>query len=294
MFAACMPPSPARAQAPGEDSTDSAPPDLPVYDQPPMPAGGYVWTPGYWAWSDDDQDFYWVPGTWVLAPQPDFLWTPGYWEIADVVFFWHPGYWGRHVGFYGGINYGFGYRGDASGGRQSYLGGNGIQARPGAAQLAAANERHIEATPAQRQQIQAAARTRRPPFLSKSGTAARRSHAPTRGLERAGRDRHEIAGNLQRGARIRSRTAGLPAGLGRIAGSGARRRRAQREQPTAGALRFAASRATPGPSAPAGCPRPARRGAAPPCRAGGTSGARVPRASPPRAADHAPERTPEH
>ena len=41
-----------------------APPELPVYDQPPIPGDGYVWTPGYWAWSDDDQDYYWVPGTW--------------------------------------------------------------------------------------------------------------------------------------------------------------------------------------------------------------------------------------
>jgi hypothetical protein len=27
------------------------------------------------------------------------------------LYFWHPGYWGRHVGFYGGINYGCGYTG---------------------------------------------------------------------------------------------------------------------------------------------------------------------------------------
>ncbi len=24
---------------------------------------------------------------------------------------WHPGYWGQHVGYYGGVNYGFGYMG---------------------------------------------------------------------------------------------------------------------------------------------------------------------------------------
>ena len=30
------------------------PPALPVYAQPLCPGPGYFWTPGYWAWSDDD------------------------------------------------------------------------------------------------------------------------------------------------------------------------------------------------------------------------------------------------
>ncbi len=48
---------------------DSEPPPLPDYDQPPVPGPDYVWTPGYWAWSDDEDDYYWVPGTWVLPPR---------------------------------------------------------------------------------------------------------------------------------------------------------------------------------------------------------------------------------
>ena len=99
------------AQMTADLSVDSAPPDLPVYEQPPLPQDGDVWTPGYWAWSDDDQDYFWVPGTWVPAPEPGYLWTPGFWGAQDAVFFWHPGYWGPHVGFYGGINYGYGYNG---------------------------------------------------------------------------------------------------------------------------------------------------------------------------------------
>ena len=55
--------------------------------------------------------YYWVPGTWVLAPAPGLLWTPGYWGWGDGAYLWHAGYWGPHVGFYGGINYGFGYGG---------------------------------------------------------------------------------------------------------------------------------------------------------------------------------------
>src|ERR1700730_15398756 len=93
------------------------PPELPVYDQPPIPDDGYIWTPGYWAWSDDIQDYYWVPGTWVLAPEPDYLWTPGYWGAEGAVFLWHSGYWGPHVGFYGGGNYGYGYGGHRLGRR---------------------------------------------------------------------------------------------------------------------------------------------------------------------------------
>lgn len=85
------------------------PPPLPVYAQPICPGPGYIWTPGYWAWNDDD-GYYWVPGTWVVAPI-GMLWTPGYWGWGGGLYLWHPGYWGPHVGFYGGINYGFGYGG---------------------------------------------------------------------------------------------------------------------------------------------------------------------------------------
>jgi hypothetical protein len=85
------------------------PPALPVYEQPFCPGPGYLWTPGYWAWDDDD-GYYWVPGTWVVAPV-GLLWTPGYWGWNDGVYAWNAGYWGPHIGFYGGINYGFGYGG---------------------------------------------------------------------------------------------------------------------------------------------------------------------------------------
>ncbi len=85
------------------------PPALPVYEQPICPGPGHLWTPGYWAWSDDD-GYYWVPGTWVVAPV-GMLWTPGYWGWNGGVYAWHGGYWGPHIGFYGGVNYGFGYGG---------------------------------------------------------------------------------------------------------------------------------------------------------------------------------------
>src|SRR5271166_1883719 len=86
-----------------------APPVLPVYEQPICPEDGYLWTPGYWAYGDDG--YYWVPGAWVPAPQPGYLWTPPYWGFEGGHYRFFDGYWGEHVGYYGGVNYGFGYMG---------------------------------------------------------------------------------------------------------------------------------------------------------------------------------------
>ena len=86
-----------------------APPPIPAYDQPVIPGDGYIWTPGYWAYGPDG--YYWVDGAWVYPPYVGGLWTPGWWGFGVGGYFWHPGYWGRTVGYYGGINYGFGYFG---------------------------------------------------------------------------------------------------------------------------------------------------------------------------------------
>ncbi len=169
-------------------SVTFAPPALPVYVQPLCPGPGYIWTPGYWAW-DPNVGYYWVPGTWVFAPFPGALWTPGYWGWNNGLFVWNIGYWGPVVGFYGGINYGFGYTGFGYAGgywrnnqfyynrsvnnvnvtnitnvynktvisnvtatRVSYNGGRGgTTVRPNASQLAAARERHSPPTEVQRQ-----------------------------------------------------------------------------------------------------------------------------------------------
>ena len=169
-------------------SVNFAPPELPVYVQPEIPAPGYIWTPGYWAWSP--AGYYWVPGTWVLPPAVGLLWTPGYWGFVDGAYLWHGGYWGPHVGFYGGINYGCGYGGvgyqggywhghdfmynraysnvrninvtnvynrtivnNGSVTRVSFNGGaGGIAARPSRTELAAVHERHVAFTSDQRRQ----------------------------------------------------------------------------------------------------------------------------------------------
>ena len=86
-----------------------APPPIPVYVQPAIPGEGYIWTPGYWAWTDDG--YVWVDGAWVMPPYVGALWTPGYWGWGNGGYFWNAGYWGPTIGYYGGINYGFGYFG---------------------------------------------------------------------------------------------------------------------------------------------------------------------------------------
>ena len=55
--------SPAAAQFGVGISVRIGPPALPVYEQPLCPGEGSMRTPGYWAWDDDD-GYYWVPGTW--------------------------------------------------------------------------------------------------------------------------------------------------------------------------------------------------------------------------------------
>jgi hypothetical protein len=114
-------PPPGQQAAPGQPPDDSnyaeqptetasePPPPLPDYSQPPTPADGYIWTPGYWAWGPNG--YYWVPGAWVEPPYVDALWTPGYWGFYGGRYLFYPGHWGQYIGFYGGINYGFGYIG---------------------------------------------------------------------------------------------------------------------------------------------------------------------------------------
>ncbi|MGA7292183.1 MAG: YXWGXW repeat-containing protein, partial [Terriglobales bacterium] len=183
-------------------SVNIAPPPLPVYTQPACPGDGYIWTPGYWAYSDDG-GYFWVPGTWVQAPEVGFLWTPGYWGWANSLYVWNAGYWGPQVGFYGGIDYGFGYTGNGYAGgywnsghffynsrvnnvnvtvvhnvyqrsvtervnHASFNGGHGgISARPTATQERFAREKHIPAVSAQEAHL-TAARADRSQFYSEN------------------------------------------------------------------------------------------------------------------------------
>jgi hypothetical protein len=166
------------------------PPALPVYEQPEPPAPDNIWVPGYWSYDSFLEDYYWVPGTWVEAPQPGLYWTPGYWYCDNNHFIFRNGYWGDHVGFYGGINYGHGYEGrgysggnwnnntfvqnrtantiniNVSSNTVSYNGGQGgSNARPTSEEQSAMKEKHIPPTAVQTLNIQAA---RKDPVLRAS------------------------------------------------------------------------------------------------------------------------------
>ena len=173
-------------------SVNVAPPPLPYYEQPFCPGDGYIWTPGYWA--DSEDGFFWVPGTWVVAPFVGGLWTPGFWGWGNGLYMWNEGYWGREVGFYGGVNYGYGYGGRGYEGgywdhdrfnynrsvnnvnitnihnvynktvinnyndnRVSYNGGNGgVAARPSPQEQNVLRGVHAQPLPVQKQQVQLA------------------------------------------------------------------------------------------------------------------------------------------
>ena len=186
-------PNAASAQISIGISVNIAPPPLPIYVQPPIPAPDYLWQPGYWAWDGDFNDYYWVPGTWVAAPTPGLLWTPGYWGWGNGGYYFHEGYWGPHVGYYGGVFYGFGFTGHGYEGgywsnnhvfynrsvnnigsvnitnvynktviinppsRASFNGPGGVSARPSPQDIAAQGERHVPPTAAQLQNAHAAA-----------------------------------------------------------------------------------------------------------------------------------------
>ena len=185
-------------------SVGFAPPVLPVYTQPLCPGDGYLWTPGYWAYAP--AGYYWIPGVWVQPPMVGVLWTPPYWGFAGGVYGFHEGYWGPHVGFYGGVNYGFGYGGVGFGGGRwdgghfayntavmnvgvgfhntyndrtvivnnnfshtSFNGGpGGIQARPSPQEQQWSHENHIAPTSAQQNHFQAA-QANRANFASANG-----------------------------------------------------------------------------------------------------------------------------
>src|ERR1700722_12335829 len=185
--------SPAPSHAPLISIT-IAPPALPVYVQPAIPEPGYIWTPGYWAYAD--AGYYWVPGTWVMPPSAGVLWTPGYWGWRDGIYAWNAGYWGPTVGFYGGVNYGFGYGGVGFAGGEwrggvfaynrsvnnfgtvnitnvynktvivnnnhvAFNGGTGgLTSRPNAGEMAAMNQHHIAPTAMQTQHQQTASTMR--------------------------------------------------------------------------------------------------------------------------------------
>lgn len=238
-----------------------APPPLPVYEQPPCPVAGYIWTPGYWGWGSGG--YYWVPGVWVAPPSIGLLWTPGWWGWRGGTYVFNQGYWGPTVGFYGGINYGFGYTGNGYWGgrwhgstfeyntavtrvnktvihntyvnnsftrnvtnnRTSFNGGNGgIKAEPTAEQKAAAqNAKKVGPTSEQLSRREAASKD---PQLQASNNKGHPNQDAIRSFNKThgaalGQGGHQVGAAGGAGAENKTGNANEHAGAGAGAGKGA-------------------------------------------------------------------------
>ena len=226
-------------------SVNIAPPALPVYTQPLCPGDGYLWTPGYWAYGP--AGYYWVPGVWVRPPEIGVLWTPGYWGWSGGAYIFHEGYWGPHIGFYGGVNYGFGYVGvgyeggywnhgvfaynrtvnnvnvtnvtnvynktvvvnnNVTNNHVSYNGGTGgIQAQPTRQEQAALREQHVAPTSEQQAHVQAA-QADRSQLASVNGGRPQTAALPRVGA-RAAYQQNRIANGIRSGQLTPRETSNL-------------------------------------------------------------------------------------
>lgn len=65
-------------------------PPTPQYEVIPMLQPGYVWAPGYWAWSNDRH--VWVRGR-IMLQRPEYLWQPDHWEQSNGTYYRQVGRW---------------------------------------------------------------------------------------------------------------------------------------------------------------------------------------------------------
>jgi len=72
-----------------------APPEL-RYEAVPVIAPGYVWAPGYWAWSGDRH--IWVRGR-TIVHRVGYRWEPDRWDQRNGAYYRHPGRWERDADY---------------------------------------------------------------------------------------------------------------------------------------------------------------------------------------------------
>jgi len=72
-------------------SINLAPP-APHYEVVPTMQPGYVWAPGYWAWSGERH--VWVRGR-PIAQREGYRWTPDRWDQRDQGYYRTAGHWER-------------------------------------------------------------------------------------------------------------------------------------------------------------------------------------------------------
>lgn len=69
-------------------------PPAPMYEVAPMIQPGYVWAPGYWAWSNDRH--IWVRGR-TIVQREGYLWAPDRWVQQGGAYVRQPGRWERSL-----------------------------------------------------------------------------------------------------------------------------------------------------------------------------------------------------
>jgi hypothetical protein len=69
-------------------------PPTPMYEVTPSLSPGYVWAPGYWAWSNDR--YIWVRGR-AIMHRTGYRWQPDNWEQRNGNYYRQAGRWERDV-----------------------------------------------------------------------------------------------------------------------------------------------------------------------------------------------------
>ena len=67
-------------------------PPAPSHEAVPALSPGYVWAPGYWAWSNDR--YVWVRGR-SMVQRTGYLWQPDRWEQRNGTYYRQTGHWVR-------------------------------------------------------------------------------------------------------------------------------------------------------------------------------------------------------
>jgi hypothetical protein len=91
-LAGCVLAAPAYAQI---NVNISLAPPAPQHEVIPTMQPGYVWAPGYWAWSGERH--VWVRGR-PIAQRDGYRWSPDRWEQRDKGYYRTAGHWERDHG----------------------------------------------------------------------------------------------------------------------------------------------------------------------------------------------------
>jgi hypothetical protein len=69
-------------------------PPAPRLENPPsQPFENAIWIPGYWAWIQAKNDYYWICGVWRRPPPSAQYWIPGSWIKIDSSWIYAKGFW---------------------------------------------------------------------------------------------------------------------------------------------------------------------------------------------------------